>query len=103
METPQKIEYRRLGNSGLKVSVPILGAMGYGEKVWQPWCIDEDAALPILKEAFDLGINTWDTANTYSNGGSEIIIGKAIRKYNIPREKLVLMTKCWGATGGLFF
>ena len=43
------------------------------------------------------GLNTWDTANTYSNGASEIIIGKTLKKYCIPREKVVIMTKCfWG-------
>ncbi|KAG0125625.1 NADP-dependent oxidoreductase domain-containing protein [Tuber indicum] len=95
----QKIEYRRVGNSGLKVSVPILGTMGFGNKLWQPWCVDEGASLQVLKAAYDLGINTWDTANTYSNGESERIIGKAIRKFKIPRDKLVIMTKCYCAVG----
>ncbi|KAK9313118.1 NADP-dependent oxidoreductase domain-containing protein [Lipomyces starkeyi] len=49
--------------------------------------------------AYDGGINTWDTANAYSNGVSEEIIGKAIRKFGIPREKLVIMTKCGFAVG----
>jgi aryl-alcohol dehydrogenase-like predicted oxidoreductase len=53
--------------------------------------------LPLLKAAYDRGINTWDTANVYSQGVSEIIVGKAIKKYNIPREKVIIMTKCfWG-------
>ncbi|KAH8652048.1 putative aryl-alcohol protein [Xylariales sp. PMI_506] len=90
-----KVDYRRLGKSGLQVSVPILGCMSMGDPRWFPWCKDEEASLPILKHAFDVGINTWDTANAYSNGMSEEIIGKAIKKYNIPREKLVLMTKCY--------
>ena len=55
-------------------------------------------ALPLLKAAYDRGINTWDTANVYSNGESERIIAKAIKKYNIPRHKLVLCTKCCGTT-----
>ncbi|KAK3048239.1 hypothetical protein LTR09_010400 [Extremus antarcticus] len=91
-----KATYRQLGRSGLRVSNPILGAMSIGDKRWQPWVIEEDEALPLLKAAYDRGINTWDTANVYSNGASEEIIGAAIRKYSIPRQKLVLLTKCCG-------
>ncbi|KAK8103706.1 Aldo-keto reductase dtxS3 [Apiospora kogelbergensis] len=71
-----KCEYRQLGKSGLRVS-----------------------ALPLLKAAYDRGVNTWDTANVYSQGASEIIVGKALKKYSIPREKVVVMTKCfWGVS-----
>jgi aryl-alcohol dehydrogenase-like predicted oxidoreductase len=94
-----KAEYRQLGKSGLRVSVPILGAMSFGDPSWQPWVIDEEAALPLLKAAFDRGLNTWDTANVYSNGVSEEIIGKAIKKFNIPRHKLVILSKCYGYVG----
>jgi len=89
-----QVEYRNLGKSGLRVSVPILGTMSFGTDKWMPWVLNEDKALPILKAAWDLGISTWDTANTYSNGESERIIAKAIKKYNIPRSKLVILTKC---------
>ncbi|ROT37171.1 putative aryl-alcohol protein [Sodiomyces alkalinus F11] len=92
-----KPEYRRLGKSGLRISVPIFGCMSFGDKKSMPWVIEEDEALPLLKAAYDRGLNTWDTANMYSNGVSEKIIAKAIKTYNIPREKLVIMTKCfWG-------
>ena len=64
-----------------------------------PWVIEEDEALPLLKAAYDRGLNTWDTANVYSNGVSEEIVGKAIKKYNIPRSKLVILTKCYGTVG----
>ena len=94
-----KAEYKRLGNSGLRVSVPILGAMSFGSQEWQPWVIEEDKALPLLKAAYDKGLNTWDTANVYSNGVSEEIIGKAIKKYNLPRDKLVILSKCYGYVG----
>ncbi|KAF1846550.1 aldo-keto reductase-like protein [Cucurbitaria berberidis CBS 394.84] len=94
-----KAEYRRLGKSGLKVSVPILGAMSIGSSAWQPWVIEEDEALPLLKAAYDRGLTTWDTANVYSNGVSEEIIGKAIKKYSLPRHKLVILTKCFGYVG----
>ncbi|KAI4105382.1 MAG: hypothetical protein LQ339_003446 [Xanthoria mediterranea] len=96
--TPPPAEYKQLGKSGLRVSVPILGAMSFGDKRWQPWIIEEDQALPLLKAAYDRGLNTWDTANIYSNGVSEEIIGRAIRKYEIPRQKLVILTKCCGTT-----
>src|ERR1700712_1234466 len=94
-----KAEYKRLGKSGLRVSVPILGSMSFGSKAWQPWVIEEDEALPLLKAAYDLGLNTWDTANVYSNGVSEEIIGKAIKKYDLPRNKLVILSKCYGYVG----
>lgn len=94
-----KVEYVRLGKSGLKVSVPILGAMSIGSSEWQPWVLDEEKALTLLKAAFDCGLNTWDTADVYSNGISEEIIGKAIKKYSIPRDKLVIMSKCYAPLG----
>ncbi|OQO12012.1 hypothetical protein B0A48_02651 [Cryoendolithus antarcticus] len=94
-----KVTYKRLGNSGLRVSVPILGAMHYGDAAWQPWVMDEEASLPLLKAAYDRGLNTWDTANVYSNGASEVIIGKALKKYNIPRNKILILSKCFGPVG----
>ncbi|KAJ9271603.1 hypothetical protein DTO212C5_2395 [Paecilomyces variotii] len=90
-----KAEYRRLGNSGLRVSNPILGGMNLGSSRWLPWVLDEDHALDLLKTAYDSGINTWDTANVYSNGESERVMGKALQTHKIPREKVVLMTKCY--------
>ncbi|KAI1467083.1 Aldo/keto reductase [Daldinia caldariorum] len=94
-----KVEYRRLGNSGLKISVPVFGCMSFGDAKAQTWAIEEAEALPLLKAAYDRGLNTWDTANVYSQGVSEIIVGKAIKKYNIPREKLIIATKCFWAVG----
>ncbi|KAH6612158.1 NADP-dependent oxidoreductase domain-containing protein [Boeremia exigua] len=93
MASPMR--YVRVGNSGLKVSQIILGCMSFGDKNWQPWLLDKDEALPILKHAFDRGINTWDVADTYSNGRAEEILGEAIRHYEIPRSKLVIMSKCF--------
>jgi len=91
----QKMQYVNLGKSGLKVSKVILGAMSFGTDKWQPWVLNEDAALPILEHAYKSGINTWDTADIYSHGISEKIIAKAIKQYNIPRQKLVLLSKCY--------
>ncbi|KDQ53677.1 hypothetical protein JAAARDRAFT_61084 [Jaapia argillacea MUCL 33604] len=89
-------EYRQLGKCGLRVSVPILGAMSFGTKKWAPWVIEEDEALPLLKAAWDHGVTTIDTANVYSNGESEKIIAKFIETYNIPRSELIIATKCIG-------
>lgn len=91
-----KATYRQLGKSGLRVSCPILGAMSVGDPRWAPWVLGADDALPLLKAAYDRGINTWDTANVYSNGASEEVIAKAIKQYKIPRHKLVILTKCCG-------
>ncbi|RGP77022.1 alcohol dehydrogenase [Fusarium longipes] len=90
--------YNRLGRSGLKISKIILGAMSYGSKDWQKWVLEEEEALPLLEHAFKAGINTWDTADLYSNGVSEQIIAKALSVYKIPRERVVIMTKCRFAT-----
>ncbi|KIK83374.1 hypothetical protein PAXRUDRAFT_832070 [Paxillus rubicundulus Ve08.2h10] len=88
------VEYRQLGKSGLRVSVPILGCMSFGSKEqWGPWILNEGESLQILKAAWDQGINTFDTANVYSNGESESILGNFIKKYNIPRSKVVIATK----------
>jgi len=95
-----KVSYAQLGKSGLRVSVPILGAMSFGHKDWQPWVIDNaDEVDKLLKGAYDRGLNTWDTANVYSNGISEKMIGATIKKHNLPRHKLVLLSKCFGTVG----
>ncbi|KAK0671870.1 NADP-dependent oxidoreductase domain-containing protein [Cercophora samala] len=94
-----KCEYRRLGQSGLRISVPIFGCMSFGDSRAMSWALDEDKALPLLKAAYDRGLNTWDTANLYCNGASEVLIGKALKKYDIPRHKVIIMTKCFWATG----
>jgi diketogulonate reductase-like aldo/keto reductase len=94
-----KASYVNLGKSGLRVSNPIFGCMSFGHKDWQDWVIEEEEALPLLKYAYDKGLNTWDTANVYSNGVSEEIIAKAIQKYDIPRHKLVIMSKIYAYIG----
>ncbi|OSC96864.1 oxidoreductase [Trametes coccinea BRFM310] len=90
-----KMEYVRLGNSGLKVSKIILGCMSYGDPKWAEWVLDEAEAIKHIKFAYEHGITTFDTANVYSNGLSETILGNAIKKLNLPREELVIMTKLW--------
>ncbi|KFY43185.1 hypothetical protein V494_02077 [Pseudogymnoascus sp. VKM F-4513 (FW-928)] len=94
-----KVDYKLVGNSGLRVSVPIIGCMSIGNPEWANWVAGPEKALPLLKAAYDRGINTWDTANIYSNGDSERVIAQAIKKYEIPRHKLVLMTKAYSCVG----
>jgi len=89
------MEYVNLGKSGLKVSKVILGAMSYGDPAWQGWVLKEEESLPLLEHAYKVGINTWDTADIYSHGTSEEIIGKALQKYHIPRERVVILSKCY--------
>ncbi|KAI9343339.1 NADP-dependent oxidoreductase domain-containing protein [Zopfochytrium polystomum] len=67
--------------------------MGFGSSKWQKWVLDRDESLPIIKRAYDLGINFFDTADTYSNGESELVLGEALRRYNIPRDQVVIATK----------
>ncbi|KAI0806712.1 aryl-alcohol dehydrogenase [Fomes fomentarius] len=94
--TPNKMSYVRLGNSGLKVSRIILGCMSYGSSSWADWVIDDqEEAINHIKYAYEHGIQTFDTANIYSNGLSEVILGKAIKQLNLPREELVIMTKLY--------
>ncbi|KAG8923484.1 hypothetical protein FRC02_011113 [Tulasnella sp. 418] len=94
--TKTSMPYVRLGNSGMKVSRIILGCMSYGDPRWQGWVLGEAEALEHIKHAYDLGINAFDTANVYSDGISEVILGKAIKKHNLPRDEIVVMTKVFG-------
>ncbi|TFK63829.1 Aldo/keto reductase [Pluteus cervinus] len=91
-----QVEYRRLGKTGLRVSNPMLGGMSFGSVEWSgPWMLEEEKAFEVLKAAWDKGINTIDTANIYSNGISERIIGNFIKKYQIPRSEFVIATNCY--------
>ncbi len=87
------MEYARLGNSGLKVSRICIGAMSFGTSEWM---VEIDKARPIVTRAIDLGINFFDTANVYSNGRSEEIIGELLADR---REDLVIATKVHGKVG----
>ncbi|KAJ7475730.1 Aldo/keto reductase [Mycena latifolia] len=95
----RRVGYVTLGNSGLKVSKIILGCMGYGSPEWEPWVLGEEEAIEHIKFAYEAGIQTFDTANVYSNGLSEVVLGNAIKKLNLPREEIVVMTKIRGAVG----
>jgi aryl-alcohol dehydrogenase-like predicted oxidoreductase len=91
------MEYIKLGNTGLDVSKICLGCMGFGHpQKWElaPWILDEEQSMPIIKKAFDLGINFFDTANIYSRGASEEVLGKAVKKY-ANRDEVVIATKVY--------
>ncbi len=100
------MEYVRLGKSGLKVSRICLGCMTYGvpERGSHSWTLTEERSRPLIRQAVELGINFFDTANTYSDGTSEEIVGRALRDF-AKREEIVLATKVYnkmrpGPNGG---
>lgn len=88
------MDYVNLGRTGLRVSRVCLGCMTYGvpERGAHPWSLDEEKSRPFFKRALELGINFFDTANTYSDGTSEEIVGRALRDF-ARREEIVLATK----------
>jgi aryl-alcohol dehydrogenase-like predicted oxidoreductase len=88
------MEYVKLGNTGLDVSRLCLGCMSFGvaERWVHPWVLDEERSRPIIKKALELGINFFDTANVYSDGTSEEIVGRALKDY-ANRDEIVLATK----------
>ena len=88
-----------LGRTGLKVSRLCLGMMTYGSKNWRAWVLNEEEGRPIIKHAVDLGINFFDTANVYSIGVSEEILGRALKALAVRREHVVVATKVHGAMG----
>ncbi|EIW83665.1 Aldo keto reductase [Coniophora puteana RWD-64-598 SS2] len=83
----------RLGQSGLKVSKIIMALMSFGDSSFSPWLLPEDDCIKFVKAAYDAGIQAFDTANAYSNGKSEIMLGNAIKQLQLPREELVILTK----------
>src|ERR1700675_2565650 len=89
--------YVKLGRTGLDVSRICLGCMSYGNPAlrYQSWSLGEADSLPFFKQAIELGINFFDTANVYSLGASEEITGRALAKF-APREDLVIATKVHG-------
>ncbi|MFK0333785.1 aldo/keto reductase [Rhizobium sp. NPDC090275] len=88
------MDYVRLGNSGLKVSRLCFGCMTYGDLAWRPWVLKENKARPFIREALEAGINFLDTANVYSSGESERIVGRAIKDF-ARREDVVIATKAF--------
>ncbi|WP_227378318.1 aldo/keto reductase [Haladaptatus halobius] len=86
------MEYTTLGDTGVEVSRICLGCMSFGSSDWREWILDEEESLPIIERAIDLGINFFDTANMYSGGESERILGTALEGR---RDESVIATKCY--------
>ncbi|HEX8711383.1 MAG TPA: aldo/keto reductase [Terracidiphilus sp.] len=96
------MEYVNFGKTGLKVSRICLGCMTYGSPATgkalpgrQAWALNDAESQPFFRQALDLGINFFDTANVYSSGDSEIVLGRFL-KSNVRRESVVVATKVWG-------
>jgi aryl-alcohol dehydrogenase (NADP+) len=93
------MQYVRLGSTGMKVSRLCLGCMTYGSKKWREWVLEENESRPFIKRALELGINFFDTADMYSVGVSEEILGRALRDFGPPRDQVVIATKVFNPMG----
>ena len=93
------MEYVNLGSTGLKVSRICLGCMTYGSRKWREWVLEESESLPLIRQALEAGINFFDTADVYSVGVSEEILGRALKEFGPPRDRLVIATKVFGVMG----
>lgn len=97
------MEYIKLGQTGLSVSKLCLGCMSFGDAskgFHSGWLLDEEASRSIIKKALDMGINFFDTANTYAAGTSEEYLGRAIRDF-ADREEIVIATKVFLVTANM--
>jgi aryl-alcohol dehydrogenase (NADP+) len=90
------METKRLGNTGLKVSRICLGTMTYGSPNWRDWVLGEEESRPFIKKALEAGINFFDSADVYSTGCSEEIVGKALKDFAPSRDRIVIATKVCG-------
>ena len=92
------MDYVRLGQSGLKVSRIALGTMTYGDPNWRDWVLPEDQSRPFIARALELGINFFDTADMYSLGSSEEVLGRALGDY-ARRDQVIIATKVFNRMG----
>jgi len=92
------MEYQRLGKSGLVVSRVCLGTMTYGSSKWRDWVLEEDESRPFIQRALELGINFFDTADAYSLGVSEEILGRALKDFT-RRDEVVIASKVFFPMG----
>ena len=92
------MNYVKLGTTGTQVSRICLGTMTYGSPAWRPWILDEESSRPFIRRAIDAGINFFDTADMYSNGASEEVVGRALRDY-AKRDEVVIATKVFFPMG----
>ncbi len=93
------MDYTNLGKTGLKVSRICLGAMTYGSKKWRDWVLEEAESRPFIQRALELGINFFDTADMYSVGASEEILGRALKDFGPGRDRVVVATKVFSPMG----
>ena len=93
------MEYINLGSTGLKVSRICLGCMTYGSSSWRQWVLNEEEGRPFIKQALEQGINFFDTADMYSLGASEQVLGRALKDFGPSRDKLVIATKVFFPLG----
>jgi 1-deoxyxylulose-5-phosphate synthase len=93
------MEYVKLGKTGLTVSRICLGTMTYGAKKWREWVLEEEESQPFFQRAFEAGINFFDTADMYSTGVSEEILGRAVKKFGPSRDRVVIATKVFNPMG----
>ncbi|MFT4111526.1 aldo/keto reductase [Silvibacterium sp.] len=93
------MQYVNLGRTGLKVSRICLGTMTYGTKKWREWVLEEEESRPFIQRALEAGINFFDTADMYSVGASEEILGRALRDFGPSRDKVVIATKVFNPMG----
>jgi aryl-alcohol dehydrogenase-like predicted oxidoreductase len=93
------MEYVNLGSTGLKVSRICLGCMTYGSRKWREWVLDEPESRPLIRQAIEAGMNFFDTADMYSVGVSEEILGRALKEFGPPRDRLVIATKVFNPMG----
>src|SRR6201995_3055524 len=98
--TPSSLmQHVNLGRTGLKVSRICLGTMTYGSSKWRAWVLDEEQSRPLIKQALEAGINFFDTADMYSLGKSEEVLGRALKDFGPSRDKLVIATKVFFPLG----
>ncbi|KAI9264305.1 NADP-dependent oxidoreductase domain-containing protein [Phascolomyces articulosus] len=88
-----KMQYVRLGNTGMKVSRICLGGLSFGSSRSFDWIKDEKESIELIGKAYEAGINFFDTANIYSNGESERVLGKAVHYHKMSRSRIVVATK----------
>jgi 1-deoxyxylulose-5-phosphate synthase len=93
------MEYTNLGATGTKVSRLCLGCMTYGSKKWREWVLDEEQGRPFIQRALELGFNFFDTADMYSLGRSEEVLGGALKDFGPSRDKVVIATKVFFPMG----
>src|SRR5881275_2349060 len=92
------MEYTNLGSTGVKVSRICLGCMTYGTKKWRQWVLEEEESRPFIKQALESGINFFDTADMYSLGQSEEVLGRALNDM-ARRDEVVIATKVYNPMG----